>query len=250
MQVRGSLAAIVMTLVCADAVRADVFTVMVDAVEHTVREDYLARVSLPSGAVDVTIMTSGTATYGQGSYGSLMVEHKDGAVSVQRAVPIGGSIHFSITNSLSYPLQFYFVDQDPSDNTGAITVSVSGTVNASLAVSPSLNCLTDTHAATITLTNAFYMVAATGAPQFGWGAFGTVTIMYDDPTGVRYFQEVWMGAGAAWVSPFEGGVVKLFFANTGGYAGGSGNAQVVFSEIGPVRTEARTWGSVKAVYMR
>jgi len=117
-------AAAALSLAGAYGAQADVFSVTVDARENTVREDRLARIALPSGAADVTIAASGAASHSnQGAFAALMVEHKDGAMSVQRAVPIGGSIHFSIANTLNYPLQFYFVDDDPSDNTGAILIS-------------------------------------------------------------------------------------------------------------------------------
>src|SRR5262245_50422842 len=118
------------------------YSVDVAARENSLRDGQLAQVALPLGELSLIIQPTGSAEYEPGGlFNSLVLEYKDGLASVCRDVPIGETTSLHIGNSLGYPLQFFFVDRDPSDNTGSVQITISGSISGTVIVSPALHCL-------------------------------------------------------------------------------------------------------------
>ena len=223
--------------------------VTVDALQNTVREGNSVQVSLPAGPATLTIQTSGSAQYAPGRFFAvLLAEYKDSGASVEREAPIGGELHIEIGETMSYPLQFVFVDDDPSDNSGSVNIAVSGSLSAALSVSPIQNCLSDRYAASILLPSAPCEVSATGNPWFGWGPWPNVLLMYSGPLGTREFRGVELGAPGASLPYFEGGEVRLFFWDGGGVGDNTGAATVRFVCAGTVSVVPHSWGGLKSTY--
>jgi hypothetical protein len=135
---------------CVLEAEAGTYTVTVDAREHSLRDHRVVPIGLPSGAVSLNIQTTGWAEYEAGrSFAALLLEHKDGAASMYREVPIGEEVSVHIAETLAYPLQFFFVDSNPSDNAGLVQVAVSGSISVAITVSPVQHCIVDSLAARI-----------------------------------------------------------------------------------------------------
>ena len=238
------------TTLISPAIRADAdtYVITVNALENTVREPQVVQVPLPAGPANLTLMTTGIAQYSPSQpFSNLVVEHKDGAASFQREVPIGESLQLEISNTLSYPLNFFFVDSDASDNSGLVEITVLGSTSAVVHVSPMLNCLSDFHAASIVLPSTPCEVSAVGNPSFGWGRFATVLLMYSGSFNAVRFRGVELGATPTAVPLLAGGIVRLFFAD-GFPDDNTGSASVRFDCAGTVMTAESTWGSLKSVY--
>lgn len=219
----------VYTSVCVDSMQ-----IQVDAKENTVREAINAAIYVPSGTFDFTVEVDGTAFWAPDCrYAMLMMEYKDDGVSIQVPVRIGGSVTTATSNP-GYPLQFFFVDGNLSDNSGSVEVTVASSFFDTLrtTVSAIEHCQSDEHVASVELPPSSWRVSATGSASWGGSTqFQNVILMYEDALEQpnRYFQEVAINGPSAEINEFNGGSVRLFFADTGGVGDNHGTVDVSFS---------------------
>ncbi|MCK4303408.1 MAG: hypothetical protein KAY24_04155 [Candidatus Eisenbacteria sp.] len=215
--------------------------------------------TLADGTTALEISVSGTANYAPGNpfAGILTVRHSQPDNLSHCFIPEGGSLVLDDLRPGNGAIDFFFVDEDPTDNAGSYLVSVTPNVGPpfeAFSVSAADHCIDVSRAVTGVLPPGCLTASATGDAwwaHYGYppdsGHYSDLVIMYDDTSTPqqRTFAVVGIEGDIVELPQYAGGTVWAFLTDVSGIIFDNGGDVVLTVESAPTPVQSVSRGLLK-----